>query len=313
MVVEKIFYQSMNRKQLWIGLLLVSCSTTPRDEVGMVDVKGTSLFYHIIGKGEPVIVVHGGPLLDQSYLFDHFKTLATDHLLIFYDQRVSGKSAANADSLSLTMANMVDDIEAIREKLSLGHVHVIGHSWGGFLAAQYASEYPLNVKSLILCNAMPPTQRLWQQEENEIARRLTAYDSSVREAIMSSEGFRNKEMDLVDSLMKVSFKIQFADTSKLSRLKIRLPQDYFQRLKIFSHIRKEFYSFDITGQLKRIIAPTLIICGDQEPALHIAAPVYKENIADSKVIVIKQSGHFPFIEQPDDFIEVVSQFWKEIK
>lgn len=281
----------------------------------MVDVKGgTSLYYHMIGRGEPVIVIHGGPMLDQSYLFDHFKFLAKNHKLIFYDQRVSGKSSPTADSSSLTMANMVNDIEMIREKLSLDQVHVIGHSWGGFLAAKYAGEHPPKVKSLILCDAMPPTHGLWQQEEKEIATHLTAYDSALRDAIMNLEGFKKRtDVTLVDSLMKISFRTQFADTIKLSKLKVKLPKDYFQRSKIFSYIGKEFFSFDITEQLKRIIAPTLIIYGDQEPALKISAPVYKENVENSGIVIIKQSGHFPFIEQPEEFKNAVEEFWKGVK
>jgi proline iminopeptidase len=302
-------------KKIFAILLLMSCSESPTDKDGLVEVEGnTSLYYRMIGKGEPVIIIHGGPMLDQSYLFDHFKALAKDHTLIFYDQRVSGKSSATADSTSLTMTNMVNDIEIIREKLKLDQVHIIGHSWGGFLAARYAGEHPPKIKSLILCDAMPPTQRLWQQEEIEIAKRITHYDSAVRDTIMSLAGFKKKtDVTLVDSLMKVSFKTQFVDTMKLSKLKVKLPNDYFQRSKIFSYIGREFYAFDITEQLKRVIAPTLIIYGDQEPALKISAPVYKENIADSKITVIKQSGHFPFIEQPDDFVKAVEEFWRGVK
>lgn len=281
----------------------------------MIEVTGgTSLYYHMIGKGEPVIIIHGGPLLDQSYLYDHFKSLAKDHMLIFYDQRVSGKSSATADSTSLTIANMTNDIEAIREKLGLDQIHVIGHSWGGFLAAKFAGEHPTKVKSLILCDAMPPTQRLWQQEENEIAKQMTGYDSAARDAIMNMEAFKNKsDVTLVDSLMKISFRTQFVDLTKLAKLKVKLPKDYFQRSKIFSYIGREFYSFDITEQLKRIIAPTLIIYGDHEPALKISAPVYQSNISGSNVVTIKQSGHFPFIEQPEEFNKVVSEFWKGVE
>jgi proline iminopeptidase len=141
--------------------------------------------------------------------------------------------------------------------------------------------------------------------------RQTAYDSALRDAIMSKDGFRNKnDVTLVDSLMKVSFKTQFVDTAKLAKLKVKLPKDYFQRSKIFSYIGREFYAFDITEQLKRIIAPTLIIYGDQEPALKISAPVYQSNISGSNVVIIKGSGHFPFIEQPEEFKRVVTEFWK---
>ena len=300
-------------KKLLAFVLLFSCTSPQKDEEGMLSVNGTILYYHAIGKGEPVIIIHGGPILDQSYLIDHFKELAKNHRLIFYDQRASGKSTAEVDTSSMTMKNLVDDIDQVRQKLGLDQVHILGHSWGGMLAAKYAIEFPLKVKSLVLCDPMPPSFRLWNEEEQILAQRTSAYDSMLEERVKSQEGFKNKDVKWVDSLMKISFKSQFEDTTKLALLKIKLPQDYFKRSKIFEHIGPELYAFDLTTQLEKIIAPTLIIYGDQEPANEISAPVYKSGIANSKVVVISSSGHFPFIEQPKQFNLEVETFWKNVK
>ncbi len=197
-------------------LFLLSCAAPQKDEEGMLAVNGTSLFYHAIGDGEPVFVIHGGPVLDQSYMIDHFKELAKHHRLIFFDQRACGRSAAEIDTSSMTIKNLVEDIEGLRQRLGLDKIHVLGHSWGGMLAAQYAIEYPLKVKSLVLCDAMPPSFRLWSEEETELAKRTTFYDSLLGEQIKAQEGFKNQEVSWVDSLMKVAFKTQFYDTTKLA-------------------------------------------------------------------------------------------------
>ncbi|HLZ15790.1 MAG TPA: alpha/beta fold hydrolase [Cyclobacteriaceae bacterium] len=294
-------------------LVLISCAAPHQDEEGLLAVNGTRLYYHSIGRGEPVIIIHGGPVLDQSYLIDHFKELAKTHRLIFYDQRASGRSTAEVDTSSMTMKNLVDDIEQLRQKLRLDEVHVLGHSWGGMLAAKYAIEYPLKVKSLVLCDAMPPSFRLWNQEEQLIAKRTTAYDSLLEEQIRSQEGFKNRKVEWVDSLMKVSFKSQFYDTTKLGALKIKLPGDYFRRSKIFEHIGPELFAFDLTTQLEKIISPTLIIYGEQEPAVEVSAPVYKNGIANSQLVIIPKSGHFPFIEQPVRFNMAVGSFWRSVR
>jgi len=300
-------------KKLLALLLLFSCTAPQKDEEGFLAVNGTSLYYHAMGKGEPVIIIHGGPVLDQSYMIDHFKELSKDHRLIFFDQRASGKSTAEVDTATMTIKNLVEDIEQLRQKLGLDQVHVFGHSWGGMLAAMYAVEYPLKVKSLVLCDAMPPSFRLWSQEEEEIAKRTSSYDSLLEEKIKAKEGFKNQEVMWVDSLMKVAFKSQFVDTTKLALLKIKLPLDYFKRSKIFEHVGPELFAYDITTQLEKIIAPTLIINGDQEPATGISAPVYKNGIANSHLVVIANSGHFPFIEQPNQFNLTVQSFWKSVK
>jgi proline iminopeptidase len=300
-------------KKILTFLLLISCSAPKEDEEGLLAVNGTSLFYHSIGKGDPVIVIHGGPVLDQSYMIDHFRELAKTHRLIFYDQRACGKSTADVDTSSMTMKNLIDDIDQLRQKLGLEQVHIFGHSWGGMLAAKYAIEYPLKVKSLVLCDAMPPSFRLWNEEEEIIATRTSSYDSLLEEQIKSQQGFKNQEVRWVDSLMKVSFKSQFVDTTKIALMKIKLPQYYFKRSKIFEHIGPELFAFDITLQLEKITAPTLIIYGDQEPATEISAPIYKSGIANSQLVVISNSGHFPFIEQPKQFNLTIESFWKGIR
>src|SRR5262249_26192594 len=137
-------------KRLLIFLLIISCKAPKPAEEGLLAVNGTSLYYHAIGQGEPVIIVHGGPVLDQSYMFDHFKDLARTHRLIFYDQRACGRSTADVDTATMTLKNLIDDIDQLRQKLGLDQVHILGHSWGGMLAAKYAIEYPLKVKSLVL-------------------------------------------------------------------------------------------------------------------------------------------------------------------
>ncbi|HEV8513082.1 MAG TPA: alpha/beta fold hydrolase, partial [Cyclobacteriaceae bacterium] len=297
-------------KKLLFLLVLASCTSSQKDEEGLIAVNGTSLYYHSIGKGEPVIVIHGGPVLDQSYMIDHFKELAKNHRLIFYDQRVSGKSTVDVDTSTMTMKTLIEDIDQLRQKLGFEQVHVLGHSWGGMLAAKYAIEYPLKVKSLVLCDAMPPSFRLWNEEEQVLAQRTSAYDSLLLDQIKEQPGFKNQEVKWVDSLMKIAFKSQFVDTTKLALLKIKLPADYFKRSKIFEHVGPELFTFDLTTQLEKIIAPTLIIYGEQEPAAKISGPVYKSGIADSKLVIIPNSGHFPFIEQPLRFNLAVEAFWR---
>src|SRR5258706_1718266 len=178
-------------KKIFFLLLLISCAAPQKGEEGLLAVKCKSLYYHAIGKGEPVIIVHGGPVLDQSYMIDHFKELSKNHRLIFFDQRASGKSTADVDTSSMTIKNLIDDIDQLRQKLGLDQVHLLGHSWGGMLAAQYAIEYPLKVKSLVLCDAMPPSFRLWNEEEQVLAQRTSAYDSLLEDVIKSQEGIKN--------------------------------------------------------------------------------------------------------------------------
>lgn len=291
--------------------LVVGCQSPPPDESGLLDVNGTQLYYTATGQGEPLLIIHGGPVLDQSYLTEHFKPLATHYRLIFYDQRASGRSRAEVDSASMTVKNLVDDIEAIRQKLQLKKIHVLGHSWGGFLAVKYAAAYPENVNRILLSDPMPPSTTVWQAEEQELAKRITRYDSLQRSLILNSEAMKNKEVSAVNALMKLSFKTQFADTSLLDKLSIHLPADYFQRSATFGHIFPELMNYDLVPDLQKLDAPTLILYGDYEPAATLSGPLYEQNLTNGELAIVSTSGHFPFIENPTEFFGHIRRFLSE--
>ena len=95
-------------------LATASCDFTDQEitvESGLRNINGTELFVKTMGKGEPILIVHGGPGLSHDYYLPHLDTLAQDHQLIFYDQRVSGASSMNVDSSNITLDAFIKDIE----------------------------------------------------------------------------------------------------------------------------------------------------------------------------------------------------------
>src|SRR5882672_7428202 len=109
---------------LFVGPLLVA-----QDFEGRKKINGTSLYFKIIGTGEPIVIVHGGPAMNYSYFIPHLNKLAKTYKVVFYDQRASGKSAVSSpDSISLKF--FADDLEAIRKELGVEKLTLLGHSWG---------------------------------------------------------------------------------------------------------------------------------------------------------------------------------------
>src|SRR6478609_303987 len=104
---------------------------TSQDLEKLLKVNGTTLYVKVLGKGSPIIVVHGGPGLNHSYFLPHLNSLAATHQLIFYDQRACGKSSVDLDSTQMNLDWFVRDIEGIRKELKLGKVTILAHSWGG--------------------------------------------------------------------------------------------------------------------------------------------------------------------------------------
>src|SRR3990172_2785246 len=115
-----------------------------------IPIRDVSLFVKVIGRGYPLLLMHGGPGLDHTILLS-FEPCADRFTLIFYDHRCNGRSEG-ADVTSMTWENLTADAEALRQRLGFDRWAVIGHSFGGNVALEYALRYPQSLSHLILMN-----------------------------------------------------------------------------------------------------------------------------------------------------------------
>ncbi|MFI5675748.1 alpha/beta fold hydrolase [Streptomyces cellulosae] len=114
---------------------------------------GTRLAYRVIGDGDPVVCLPGGPT-DSLYLGD-LGGLSTHRQLIVLDLRGTGRSAIPEDTSSYRCDHLVNDVEALREHLALPRMDLLGHSAGTNVATQYVAQYPKNVSKLALIGPSP--------------------------------------------------------------------------------------------------------------------------------------------------------------
>jgi proline iminopeptidase len=245
-------------------------------------VNGTELFVKRIGRGEPVLVVHGGPSLDHGYLLPHLAPLSSGFALVLFDQRLSGRSSGTVDSASVRVATFVEDIEALRASLGLGRIHLIGHSWGGLLALRYAIAHGNRLRSLTLLSPMPPSAVLWQEEEKALAALSTQADSVDMARLRESVEFQRREPSAIARMLALSFRHQFFDRTKVDLLRLGVPPDHSNRARQFAFLIDDLVSYDHVRELAAIDLPTLIIYGEQEPAARISGPVLKHGIAGAK-------------------------------
>ena len=135
-------------------------STVAQQRSNFVKIKDGCLYYNEIGQGIQIIVVNGGPGLDHGYLQPQLSQLAANHKLIFYDQRGSGKSLDTPlDEDHINIHQFVEDLEDLRKSLGLNKFVLMGHSWGGLLAMQYAALHQDRLIGLILLKALLRTTR----------------------------------------------------------------------------------------------------------------------------------------------------------
>jgi proline iminopeptidase len=275
---------------------------------GLVPVNGTELYVTRSGNGEPIVVVHGGPMLEHGYLQPYLAPLSDSFELVFFDQRLSGRSAPTVDPASVRIATFVDDIEALRVALDLGPIHLLGHSWGGLLAMRYGLRYPQNLRSLILVSPMAASSDLWLREEGVVAERVSERDRQERDAVSSSEAFADGEPEAIERMLRLSVRPQFHDPSRLSELQIYVPGDYQDRSAQLGAMGVDLESFDFHDELEDLAVPTLIIYGSAEPGGPIGGAAIGQRLPDSRMVTIPAAGHFPFLEQPQAFIDAVREF-----
>lgn len=282
-----------------------------------VAVKEGELFYQTFGHGKPVIVLHGGPGMDQNYLLPQMLELANKYQVIFYDQRGSGKSLdTKIDTNTINVSRFVEDLETLRRRLGYEKIILVGHSWGGLLAMHYAIQHQEHLHALVLLNSMPATSKGTQafvQEYNKIT-------SSVKkqiEEIYNSYEFTQGEPKFVENFYRLVFTKYLAKEEDIQKLSLRSSQRSAQGG--FKKINDIFFQneltkpYDLRNYLNKLNIPTLIVHTDKDPIpLWTAQEIYS-SIPHSKFIVIKDCGHFPYAEKPDELFSGMYRFLHGIR
>jgi proline iminopeptidase len=276
-----------------------------------------SIYYRDMGQGQPVIILHGGPDFDHSYLLPDMDRLSDSFRLIYYDQRGRGKSAANVRPEDVTIQSDVEDLESLRKYLKLESATVLGHSWGGLLAMEYALRHPDRMSHLVLMNTAPASRddyMLFRQERRKNAaadvEKLTAMSSTAR----YQEG--NVETDL--DYYRIHFRATIRQPEHLERV-IKSLRSYFTKegilkaREIEDRLMNETWlssEYDLLPELKRLSVPTLVIHGDYdfvpvECAVHIA-----QAIPEARFVLLRDCGHFSYIECPDEVRKAIATFFR---
>jgi proline iminopeptidase len=249
------------------------------------------------GKGEPVILLAGGPGLNPDYLIPILEELSQHYRVIILHQRGTGKSiVSNVDASSMSMENYKNDLESLRKHLKLDKLTLIGHSWGAMLAMEYASSFPEKVKNLILVSSGGPTRSFFSYFGDNIEMRLTKKDREEKAKLDS----------LKQSDLKAIWPGYFFDrkTALFYKSSIDFDSLYGQK-NVDRYTMNNYISKDSArvNDLKRYLGKASIIQGWQDPIG--AATVYeiKAVLPQIEIHFIRQCGHFPWLENEEQKIE----------
>lgn len=269
--------------------------------------KDKSLYYYHIGKGEPILIIHGGPGLNHRYFLPHLERLADNHHLIFYDQKACGDSEIPADTNAMSVQAFVHDIDKIRTRFKLRKVHILAHSWGTNLALRYAIQNPQYVSSLILSNPAATSYADVREASKLLNAKFDYQDQQKRMQIINSDAFKQNDPNAMADLIRLSFSKNMALPELADSIQLYYPSDFTQKNASLKYIFRDLTNYDLYDDCSKITIPTLILTGDTDIGLQ-AAKKLASAIKSSSFHIIPRAGHFPFIESPRVFDEWVRKF-----
>ncbi|MCP4583039.1 MAG: alpha/beta fold hydrolase [candidate division Zixibacteria bacterium] len=295
-----------------LGVLMLAC--TPQQsavEEGRIEINGIEIYYKMMGSGDPIFVLSGGPG-DALETMRPFEALADEYKLIFYDQRAACRSTGDADTASHDLDNFVDDLEQLRVKLAPEKINIIGGSWGCMVGMHYAFKYPENVNALILASTMGASYDYFPVYRANIDANRTTEDSLALEEIAASEEFARQEPETVEKFWRHYFRAYCFDPSYSDSINLWYRDTTYKRVEgRYRRLWQFLASYDIRDSLKLVTCPTMILYGDYDPTpIEWVQPIH-EGIAGSKLVVFEDAGHWLWVEATDEVIRVIRGFLKE--
>lgn len=274
-----------------------------------ISVRDVSLNVKIFGRGYPLVIMHGGPGADL-YTMMSLKPLAEHFTLVFYDHRCNGRSTG-VEVSSMTWENLTADTDALREKLGHSKWAVLGHSFGGNVALEYALRYPQSVSHLILVNSGGDYRVVREHAFERLAQK--GFDQKM---VDLGQRFLNgtiEPKEMLPSLMKLSK----AYSPHISPQKIphMLLMGLLTKLQPDAMIFGEtqlLKNWTVMDRLQEINIPTLILAGRED---FVYPPNHQEELAvrisNAKLRLIDLSGHNPHDEQTAITLRLIREFLGE--
>lgn len=300
-----------------VALGLAACDVDrvefrPPVEEGVHAVQGADLYYKTIGVGEPIIVVHGGPGWEHSYLLPGMAPLGQTFRLILYDQRALGRSTGEVDSASISMDRYIADLDAIRRLAGVERMNLLAHSWGALLATMYALAYPERVSALILVSPVEPGRRYAQEIQARGQARRSPEDAAAIDSLVGTPGFERGEPETLSRLFFHAVRGTFADPSAADSLQLAFTERTARYGRdVAALLMEPLADLDLWAELADLSVPVLVVHGDQDPIPVAMAQELVDRLPDARLEVLGDVGHFPFVEAPGALFGAIQRFLAE--
>lgn len=279
---------------------------------GRIAVTGGQVWYRVAGDVEstPLLALHGGPGAGHDYL-ESLAAISDERPVVFYDQLGCGLSEKPSDTSLWRIERFVHEIDEVRAALNLDRIHLLGQSWGGWLAIEYMLNKPAGIVSLTLASTSASTAE-FVGEANRLIDELPA---EMRDAIR--EGDHEQSYDSPEYVRAMDEFYQrhvcrldpwpdpmLRTSANLDGNAVYLTMNGPNEFTVVGNLK----GWDRTSRLGEIRAPTLITVGRYDEITPNCAETLHREIAGSEIHVFERSGHCAHLEEPDEYMPLLRDF-----
>jgi len=271
------------------------------------------LYYRTSGEGRPIVVLHGGPGFDHFYLLPELDRLAESFRLVYYDQRGRGRSADGVKPEDVEIDSEVDDLDRVRRHFGLDSVALLGHSWGGLLAMEYAARQPDRVSHLVLANTAPASGEDALVLRQHLLSIRPAADVERMEELRASPGYLAGSLASEAEYHRIHFRPTLGPElleQVVGRLRTHFTEE---RVLAGRAIEQRLYDhtwrvdgYDLVPRLRALEIPTLVLHGEHDFIPVALAARIAEAMPRARLVVLPGCGHFAYLESPDAFADQVA-------
>jgi proline-specific peptidase len=263
----------------------------------------------------PLLVLHGGPGAASYYVEPLAEAIAEHRPTVVYDQLGCGRSDKPDDPSLWTVDRSVEELDQVRDALGLDRCHLLGQSWGGWLAIEYMCRGARGISGLVLASTSASISQFVAEarrliEELPEPARTTLVELGARgdydspaygEAVME---FYRRHLCRLDPWPKAMLKT----TKELEGNQVYLTMNGPTEFDVIGLLR----DWDRSADLHRIMAPTLVTCGRYDEITPACSETIRAGIAGARMVVFEHSAHCAHLEEPELYAEAVESFLREV-
>ena len=289
---------------------------------GHISFRGYNVWYRIVGDHEepgkfPLLCLHGGPGATHDYLEPLEAMASTGRRVVFYDQLGNGNSDHPHNPSMWTVELFVEELGAIRHALGLARVHLLGQSWGGMLAMEYALTQPEGLASLVIADS-PASMQQWVEEANRLRSELPP---EIQQTLLKHEAAGTTADPAYETAMLVYYRRHVCRLDPWPACVNRAFEKLAQNPEVYQtmngpsefHVIGTLKDWNIIDRLGEIHVPTLVISGRYDEATPAIAETVHRGIPGSRWVIFEHSSHMPHVEETERYLQVLDEFLNRVE